>query len=130
MLYNKVNAELAKPDASLQVVGELIAQDVAMTAKILQMVNPLAIGLAMPISAPAEAVVYLGAVITRCLILTAGLMLDFDKTQCRGFSHDHLWHHSMAVGGFARAMATAQTEDKKVGDMAYTAGLLHDVGKL
>src|SRR5207244_98934 len=53
-----------------------------------------------------------------------------DKNGCPGFSHPQLWQHSMAVGAFAHAVTIAQTKDVKLADMAFTAGLLHDVGKL
>jgi HD-like signal output (HDOD) protein len=36
----------------------------------------------------------------------------------------------LAVGAFARTIALAQTKDARLAEMAYTAGLLHDVGKL
>lgn len=129
-LYTQVSSELAKPDASTQFVGRLISKDPAMTAKILQLVNSPAFALAMEITDPAEAVFFLGAERTKSLVLLASLSQPFDKSACKGFSHAHLWQHSMAVGASAQGIAIAQTKDRRLGEMAYTAGLLHDVGKL
>lgn len=129
-LYTQVMTELAKEDASTQFVGRLIAKDPAMTAKILQMVNSAAFSLASQIIDPGEAVMYLGAERTKSLMLLASLSLQFDKSACLGFSHEQLWMHSMTVGASAQAIAISQTKDMKMADLAYTAGLLHDVGKL
>src|SRR6185436_8646521 len=50
--------------------------------------------------------------------------------QCQGFSYDKLWMHSMATGVSASAITLAETNDTKMADMAFTAALMHDVGKL
>jgi putative nucleotidyltransferase with HDIG domain len=130
VLYTQVTAELAKPEASIQFVGRLIAKDPAMTAKILQMVNSAVFSLQVEITDPGEAVLYLGAERTKSLILLASVSLRFEKCGCTGFSHPQLWQHSMAVGASAQAITLAQTKDVKLAEMAFTAGLLHDIGKL
>lgn len=129
-LYTQVMAELAKPEASIHFIGRLISKDPAMTARILQMVNSTVFGLGSPTSDPVEAVLQLGVERTKAVILLADVFLHFAKSGCPGFSHDQLWRHSLAVGGFARAITLAQTKDMKLAEMAYTAGLLHDLGML
>ena len=130
VLYNQVVNELAKPEGSIQFIGLLISKDPAMTAKILQMINSAVFGLPRQITDPVEAVLYLGVERTKSLILLASVFLHFDKDACPGFSHERLWQHSLAVGAFGRTIALPQTKDPKLAEMAYTAGLLHDVGKL
>ena len=129
-LYTQVLSELAKPEPSIQFVGRLISKDPAMTAKILQMVNSTVFALASHMTDPVEAVLYLGVERTKGLILLASVMLQFEKSSCPGFSLERFWQHSLAVAAFARAVAMAQTKDVKLAELAYTAGLLHDVGKL
>jgi len=129
-LYTQVLSELARPQASIQFVGRLISKDPAMTARILQMVNSAAFALPVPIAEPMEAVLHLGVERTKSLLLLAGLTLQFDSSVCPGFSHEALWCHSLVVSGSARQLALLQTKDANFAEMAYTAGLLHDVGKL
>jgi putative nucleotidyltransferase with HDIG domain len=123
-------AEFAKPEASIQFIGLLIAKDPAMTAKILQMINSSVFALARQITDPVEAVLHLGVESTKAMILLASVNLHFDKSGCPGFSHEQLWRHSMAVGAFSRAVTMAQTKDIRLAEAAFTAGLLHDIGKL
>jgi HD-like signal output (HDOD) protein len=129
-VYNQVLAELAKPEGSVQFVGRLISKEPALTAKILQWVNAAGTGLQRHVDDPVEAVLHLGAERTKSLILAASVFLQFDKTVCAGFSHEKLWQHSMAVGGFARTLMNFQSQDARTSEQAFTAGLLHDTGKL
>src|SRR2546421_171684 len=54
----------------------------------------------------------------------------FEEIVCAHFSHEEFWQHSIAVGNFARVIALCETQDYRVADVAFTAGLLHDLGKL
>ena len=129
-LYVEMQSELAKPDASIECVGALISKDPAMTAKILRLVNSAVFGLSAKVCVPAEAVIYLGVARTTSLILAAALTRDFEEIVCAHFSHEEFWQHSVAVGNFARVIALCETQDYRVADVAFTAGLLHDIGKL
>jgi putative nucleotidyltransferase with HDIG domain len=73
---------------------------------------------------------FLGAERTKGMLLAAGVFLNFDLSQCPGFSHDQLWQHSIAVASFASAIALVETKDQKLSELTYTTALLHDVGKL
>jgi len=129
-LYVEMQTELAKPAASIETIGALIAKDPAMTAKILRLVNSAVFGLTMKVSGPAQAVVYLGVARTTSLVLAAALTRDFDEIVCADFSHENFWVHSVTVGNFAHAIALCETQDYGLAGVAFTAGLLHDVGKL
>ena len=101
-----------------------------MTAKILRMVNSAVFGLSLKVCLPAEAVIYLGVARTSSLVLAAALTRDFEQIVCPNFSHEEFWQHSVKVGSFARAIALCETQDYRVADIAFTAGLLHDIGKV
>ena len=100
------------------------------TAKMLQVVNSAFFALHREISDPNDAVMFLGAERTKSLIMLAKIFSQFDNTKCAGFAPDKLWGHSMNVGELARRIARSQGLDAKLCEMAFTAGLLHDVGKL
>lgn len=129
-LYTQVVTELQKPDASIEFVARLIATDPMMAAKILQVVNSPFFGLTSEITEPAAAVMFLGTERTKSLVLLAKVFSQFEKSRCDGFSQEQLWRHSMATGAFARSIMMTETRNARLADMAFTAGLLHDVGKL
>ncbi|MBC8003371.1 MAG: HDOD domain-containing protein [Opitutaceae bacterium] len=130
ILYTQVVTELQKPDASIEFVARLIATDPMMAAKILQVVNSPFFGLTSEITEPAAAVMFLGTERTKSLVLLAKVFSQFEKSKCEGFSQEQLWRHSMATGAFARSIMMTETRNARLADMAFTAGLLHDVGKL
>jgi putative nucleotidyltransferase with HDIG domain len=129
-LYTQISSELSSPTGSLEIVATLIAKDPLMTAKILQVVNSAFFSLARQVVDPVEAVMHLGAERTRALIFIAKIFSQFDKTRCANFSIEDAWEHSMAIGTSAMAIAKEETKDARLTELAFTAGLLHDVGKL
>ena len=130
VLYTQVLEELQKTDGSIEVIAQAIAKDPVMTAKILQVVNSPYFALAYEVNSPVEAVLFLGTERTKSVILLAKVFSQFDQTKCAGFSLETTWLHSMAVSSFARIIALDYMKETKQGDLAFTAGLLHDVGKL
>lgn len=129
-LYNQVIQQLSSPDASMKKIGDLISMDIAMTAKMLQIVNSAYFGLRRQITTPAEAVVYMGLEQIKALVLSLHI---FSHAQLDGFSDtflNDLWEHSFATGVLAREIAQARSTDRVLIDAAFTAGVLHDVGKI
>ncbi len=129
-LYIEIMQELQSANTSFKKVGEIIAEDVGMTAKILQMVNSAFFGLGRQISNPRDAVSYLGFETIKSLVLSAKIFSQFDQKKQPGFSLVGLWNHSMLTGTFARIVAEMEGQTKEVIDDAYMVGLLHDLGKL
>ena len=129
-LYSQVSSELSSPNGSIDVVAQLIAQDPVMTAKILQVVNSAFFALGRQVSDPSDAVMFLGAERTRSLILLAGVFTQFEGVACPGFSPEQIWNHSLQVAALARNIAMAETKNAKTAEAAFTAGLIHDMGKL
>lgn len=129
-LYNQVIAELQSPKGSLEFVARLISKDPVMTAKMLQLVNSASIALHRQITDTVEAVMLLGAERVKSLILLSQVFTQFDKAKCPGFLVEPLWMHSMGTGAKSMAITMAETRDARMGEMAFTAGLLHDVGML
>ena len=129
-LYIEIMEEMQSANTSFKKVGEIIAQDVGMTAKILQMVNSAFFGLRRQISTPWDAVSYLGFETIKSLVLSAQIFSQFDQKKLSGFALDVLWNHSMLTGTFAKIVAELEGQTKEVIDDAYMVGLLHDLGKL
>jgi HD-like signal output (HDOD) protein/ActR/RegA family two-component response regulator len=128
--YSKIVQVLGDPNASMDEVGALIAGDMAMTAKVLQIVNSSFFGLARQVSRPTEAAAYLGLDTLKALVLATSVFHQFSAKMPKSFSPMSISDHGQAVGAAARAIAQAEDAPRLVADEALVSGLLHDVGKL
>ncbi len=129
-IYSRIVDELARPDYSIDAVGELVGQDVGMAAKLIQMANSALVGLRWPISTPAQAVRILGAEWTKSLALAAGIFSRYDPNQLRPFSIEALWDHSRKVAALAGRIAEAEGAGDRAIREAALGGLFHDIGRL
>ena len=129
-LYARITEALQSPQASMQEIGDIISQDVGMTAKTLQLVNSAFFGLPRKITRVSQAAGLLGLDTIRTLVLTAGVFKAFEQVKIPGFDLDRLWRHSMGVGACARGLARHQALPREAVDTASLAGMLHDAGKL
>jgi HD-like signal output (HDOD) protein/ActR/RegA family two-component response regulator len=129
-LYVEIMKELDSSTSSLESIAAIIAKDPGMTAKILQIVNSAAVGFSRQVSSPYDAVQLLGVGTVRSLVLSAHIFSCFDRTLSKGFSITRLWDHAMKTGAFARRIMQLEQVEPAAAEDAYTAGMLHDVGKL
>lgn len=131
-LYLRVMAELRKPNASLASIGQIIERDVAMSAKVLRLVNSAYFGLPQQVSSPALAVNLLGIESIRSMILLFNVFAQFDRIRAMvpNFNLDALQQHSFAVGSYARTIARYERLPQSSVDSYFMAGLFHDIGKL
>jgi HD-like signal output (HDOD) protein len=129
-IYFEVISELRSPNASVERIADLIAQDPAITAKLLQLANSAVFGLHMQIVRPIEAISYLGLETSATLMLLAHTFSSFAQLELSGFSVESLWRHSVLTGQLARRIAQTEDATGEIIDQAFTAGLLHDIGKL
>ena len=129
-VYQKLMKELESESSTLEKVGEIISQDPAMTAKILQIVNSAMFGLRSPVRTPDRAASFLGIDTIKALALSIGVFREFDGMGMPGISIDQLMAHSLKVAMFARIIAAHEGQDSEFQNNAFTAGVLHDIGKL
>jgi len=129
-VYTKLLEELQSEDTSVRDVAELIARDVGMTAKLMQMVNSSFFGIPRRVESPTQAAALLGLDVLRPLVLSAGVFSQFHPEGCREFSVDALMEHSLAVSRLAEKIAKSHSDNKELAEDALLAGLLHDVGQL
>jgi putative nucleotidyltransferase with HDIG domain len=126
-LYTKLVVASADPEVSMHDIGALVETDIAMSAKVLQLVNSSFFGLGRRIASAREAVVYLGIAPLRAIVLSAGAFRAFTPSRpIDGFSVDALELHSACVARLAGQLLPGKREAEE----AFTAGMLHDVGKL
>jgi len=124
----------ANPKATAVDLERLIGIDPALAARVLALANSNYYSLAGQISSLHEAVVFLGIKTLRDM---AAAITGFNQFLGRGdapaLARRSLWRHSVDTAQCARivigALPAAARETVGV-DQAYTAGLLHDIGKL
>ena len=129
-VYTRLIQAIQTPEVTPKQIGEIIAQDLGMTAKVLQLVNSSFFGVQRRITSPADAVIYLGTETIRALALTVSVFSQFDTGKVPSFSLESLRNHGMVVGSLARQIARSlQLSNSEVED-AFLGGLLHELGRL
>ncbi|HLI60479.1 MAG TPA: response regulator [Solirubrobacteraceae bacterium] len=125
--YARLSEMLRGGGASGAEIAEVISEDIAMAAKVLQLANSAYFGRRRPTANLTDAVAYLGTDTLRALLLHAEAFRAFPvESPIPRFSLDELQRHCMRVARLAQAIS------KEVGLAAdaFTAGLLHDIGLL
>ena len=128
-LYAQLKQELASQDPSLARVGDIVARDPAMSAKILQIVNSAFFGLRRRVADIRHAVSLLGIDTIMALVLTTHLFQQQRFPASQQAVLDQLWMRSLSVAQLARALM-AKNGSRALAEEAFLAGLLHDCGKL
>ena len=129
-LYVEVTSELQKGDPSIPRIAELVSQDMAMTAKVLQLVNSAFFGLRCQVSSAMQAIQMLGLDTLRALVLSTHVFEKFRSNSLGEAEMSYLWKHSLVVASYAKKIAALEKVDRQTMDACFTAGLLHDSGKL
>lgn len=129
-LYIEVLGALRSADATTAQVGSIIAKDMAMTTKLLQVLNSAYFGLSRKVTDPSEAVGILGFDAVKSMVMTLKLLSQYDQIKPVYFSVDQLWRHSTQVAKKAKQLTALVTNDSAMAESAFTAGLVHDLGKI
>lgn len=128
--YSKLQRKLQDPECALKDIASIIEQDLAMSAKVLQLVNSAFFGFFKNIDSPARAVNLLGLDTVKALVLGISVFSELKTPGDASFSLQALWNHSMGVAAFSKKIAQEETTAKELIDNAFIAGLIHDIGKL
>jgi putative nucleotidyltransferase with HDIG domain len=127
-LLRSLEGLLDSADPSVSAVGDLVARDMGMTAKVLQLVNCAFLGAPMRIVSARQGVSIIGIENIKTLVQTTGLFPKFTSTLPEQLPN--LWDHSLATAQFAKTIAQVEKADSHTIESAFTAGLLHDIGGL
>lgn len=129
-LYDEITAALRLESPSLDQIARIISKDVAMAAKILQLSNSAFVGASGRVSSLVHALSLIGTETVRTLVLSVHVFSQFDgKPQIRA-SLSALWEHSVAVASLAQRIASCENCAKAMVEQSFTAGLLHDIGRV
>ncbi len=113
-------------DVAVGRLTELIRSDASLSSELLRRANSALYGLRQQVDSIERAVTMLGLDQIRALAMTLGIG-DYVKAALRLTMLRRCWQHSLGCALLAEELT--ETTDIRP-DQAYTAGLLHDVGRL
>jgi HD-like signal output (HDOD) protein len=119
----------SNPDFSATALSNLIMNDPALTSKILKTVNSPFYGIQQQVGSVKQAVVLLGSdeIIDMAFGMAASEVFDIESYPGM-INPKSLWQHSLCTALISQYLCKQTEEYKNIG--AFTAGLLHDVGKI
>jgi putative nucleotidyltransferase with HDIG domain len=125
-IARKLLGAISQEDCSMRTISNLVGSDAAFSVEVLRLANSAILGLRYEVISIMHAVSVLGTHRLRGLVLTVGLR-DFLRTSKHDEVMRRCWRHNLATALVADWMAEFYQQDRGA---AYTAGLLHDVGRL
>jgi HD-like signal output (HDOD) protein len=103
----------------------------AMSAKLLQLVNSAFFGIDQRISSIERTVTLLGFVRIKALVLTEQIFRTFPPPHdLPELTMDRLWRHALRIAEMGRSISRLEKQTGDRPDQAFMAGLLHDIGLL
>jgi putative nucleotidyltransferase with HDIG domain len=125
----KIIRTIQSNDYSLNEIAREVRLDQVITAKVIKTCNSAYIGAKENIRSLDQAIVMLGGRMVGQLILSSAMDQFFTGHQ-RGYSMSKggMYHHAVSTAIVAEHLA--KLTKKSESDIAYTAGLLHDIGKV
>lgn len=129
-IYCELTAALGSETASLSQIEAIIAKDLGMAAKILQLANSAFIGVHGQVLSLRQAVSLIGLETVRTLALTIHVFSRFGRDKGTSTQVTALWEHSVQVAALAQRIAAAENSPKAMVEECFAAGLLHDLGKV
>jgi len=128
--HARFGRELSSLGTMAEGLGGLAAHDVALTAKLLQLVNSAFFGAARTVLTANEAAQVLGVGVLRTLGATKQAFWGQGADQLTDFPLENIVKHSVATGLRASRIMSLERGQADAVKIALTAGVLHDVGKL
>jgi putative nucleotidyltransferase with HDIG domain len=131
IVFHQIQRAINDPKASAGQVAAVLAEDPAMSVKVLKLTNSAFYGLAREIESVKQAVVVIGMEAIKNLVLSASVIDMFKGKDYDPEFQDQFWRHSLATAFASRMLAHKLRQQGMVDpDTAFSAGLLHDIGKI
>lgn len=126
-MYERLIETLSAPACTLEDVLEILEQDVAMCAKVLQLVNSAFFGLERPVLGIREALQHLGVNLLKNIVLSVESMEELGgAARLPASAVEEFQTHALLTAHIA-ARIRPETMSR---DEVFTAALLHDIGRL
>ncbi len=127
-VYYRILNLVENENSTAAEIGEIIAQDTSLTARLLRIANSAFYGFPSSIETVSRAITVIGLRELRDLVLATSAIEAFDHIPLDLANMTSFWNHSLYTGVCARILATRN----KVlhSERLFVAGLLHDIGHL
>ncbi len=125
-VHARAMAVLNEPDLEMKELASIVEMDPSLTAAVLRAANSAASAPTRRIGTAEEGVVRIGLNATRRIMLTAVIGESFRGFDRAGLDPNELWRHVLSCA----LLADAMTSQGGARSTAFTAGLLHDVGRM
>ena len=129
-LYERFTREFASPLVRAETMGGLVSQDVALTAKLLQLANSAFFAAPRVVLTGKEAAQGLGIGPLRTLAASNQAFWGQQPGQLAEFPLEETVKHSVAVGLRASRIMAFERGTSDAIKAAFSAGVLHDLGKI
>jgi HD-like signal output (HDOD) protein len=112
-------------------LNRVISLDPVLTGKLLQLINSAYYGLGYHVTSLVKAITMLGINTVRNLALSTAILGTLPKNKDHyGLDMEGFWRHCLSVGVASKLLAVRQGVEPKYHQEYFTAGLLHDIGKI
>lgn len=125
-VYAELTRRLSDPSVSVFELGELVAEDSALTVQVLRLANSAYFGRGQVVTRITDAAARLGTRLLRSLVLTAEVYGHMPVTPALKEKIEDMQRHASLVARIASGLDPRAVWK----DDAFTAGLVHDIGKL
>jgi putative nucleotidyltransferase with HDIG domain len=119
--------DLDEDSTGMDEICEKVSMDQSLAAKTLKLANSSYYGTDSKVVTLQQAVALLGIKNVKNLILMTSIAGSFQTSKCQNFDFKAFWRHSIATAICAEIISRTL---RLKHDFAFTAGLLHDIGKL
>ncbi len=127
-VFIRVNELLEDPKSNASDIGEVIAHDPSLTARLLKVVNSAYYSFPTPVETVSKAVAVLGLEDLHSLVLATSTVQAFERIPTDLMDMDTFWHRSVFCALAARELAGRLAIRNR--ERFFVTGLLHDIGKL
>lgn len=125
----RILAVTQDPESTALDLAAEIAQDPALTARVMKTVNSSFYSFQRRVQSVSDAVVLLGFTEVERLSLAISVINLFGGRQAHAWALSQLWRHSLVASMAVDVVIGRYTDDDPDADGAHVAALLHDLGK-
>jgi putative nucleotidyltransferase with HDIG domain len=131
LVFHQIQKVSSDPDVPSSRLAKILSEDPAMSVKVLKLTNSAFYGLSREVVSVQQAVTLVGMEAIKSLVLSASVLDMFKSKDLDQEYQERFWRHSLATGLCGRLLAKGlRARGVADPDSAFSAGLLHDIGKL
>jgi putative nucleotidyltransferase with HDIG domain len=119
------------PRTSPADLNHVISLDPVLVGRVLKLINSAYYGLGQQVTSLVRAIIMLGINTVKNLALSSAVLHNLSLSKdIQAINMEGFWRHSLCVGVAAKVIAKKRGVDAKMAEEYFTAGLLHDIGKI